>query len=369
MKGGSQKILVRGVNWLGDAVMTTPALQRLREAKPGAEIVLLTHEKLADLWRDQPVVDSIRTFSSGESAWSIGKKLRAEKFDVGLAFPNSHRSAIELWLAGIPHRIGYAHSLRNFFLTQPVPPHPVLVKMRKRSGAEIKRLVAGLNPVAPMAIPAQAHHIHQYLHLVGTLGANTEPLAPHLEISQREVANFQRRVAEISGNENPFWLGLNPGAEYGPAKRWLPERFVEAALQIHQQTGCGWIIFGGKDSATQIVAAELEKKLDQKNVANFAGKTTLRELCAGLKYCRLVLTNDTGPMHIAAALGTPIVVPFGSTSPELTGPTPSKRNVVLQSNVPCSPCFLRECPIDFRCMKSIETSEVVRSCLSLLKIM
>src|SRR4051812_46180028 len=113
-----EKILIRGVNWLGDAVMSTPALMQLRKAKPDAHITLLTHEKLADLFRDHPALDAVITFANEESAWNIGRKLRGENFDLGLALPNSHRSAIELWLARIPQRVGYSGPWRNLFLTK-----------------------------------------------------------------------------------------------------------------------------------------------------------------------------------------------------------------------------------------------------------
>jgi heptosyltransferase-2 len=362
-----EKILVRGVNWLGDAVMATPALMRLYEAKPEAQITLLTHEKLADLWHDHPAIHSVITFAKNESAWQIGQKLRRENFDVGLALPNSHRSAIELWFARIPQRIGYARFGRNLFLTKKVHQREGAVEMHKRSIAEIKDLIAGRKTKTDLPLPAQAHHIFQYLHLVAALGAKTEPLAPRIGIAENEIARFRARLKEISSNENPLWLGLNPGAEYGPAKRWPAERFVAAAIDLHQKTKCGWIIFGGKDSATQQIATELEKKLGHQFAANFAGQTTLSELCAGLKFCRLVLTNDTGPMHVAAALGTPVVVPFGSTSAALTGPTFSKNNALLEARVACAPCFLRECPIDFRCMESIGTEQVVTACLAVLE--
>ena len=362
-----EKILIRGVNWLGDAVMTTPAVQRLREAKPQAHITLLTHEKLAGLWRDHPALDAVMTFAKNESAWQIGQKLRREKFDVGLALPNSHRSAIELWLAGIPQRIGYARLGRNLFLTKTIQPRAGAVEMHKRSVAEINDLVAGRKIKNDKPFPPQAHHIFQYLHLVAALGAKTEPLAPRLEIAECAVAEFRARLQKISGNETGLWLGLNPGAEYGPAKRWPAERFIAAAIALHQKTKCGWIIFGANDPVTHQVAGELEKKLGQSFVVNFSGKTTLPELCAGLKFCKLVLTNDTGPMHIAAALGTPVVVPFGSTSAELTGPAFSKNNVLITASAPCAPCFLRECPIDFRCMKSIDTQQVVSACTNIVE--
>src|SRR5205814_7184778 len=137
---------------------------------------------------------------------------------------------------------------------------------------------------------------------------------------------------------------------------------------IQKQKDCVWLILGGK--ADQALAAEIEAAIQspQGAVSNLAGKTSLRELCAAVKLCRVVLTNDTGPMHIAAALGTPVVVPFGSTSPELTGPGSrgETRNALLSAHVPCSPCFRRECPIDFRCMRNISIEEVVEAVLRML---
>ncbi|HWF20398.1 MAG TPA: glycosyltransferase family 9 protein, partial [Verrucomicrobiae bacterium] len=244
----SQRILVRGVNWLGDAVMSTPALQRLREARPGAHITLLTHAKLADLWQNHPSVDAIETFSEDESAWSIGRRLREKKFDVGLVLPNSHRSALELWLAKIPERIGYARGLRNIFLTRSVALRSGAVTMHKRSTPEIEDLIRENAPQNPP--PTGAHHIHQYLHLTAALGAKPEPLPPKLAIAEQAVVDFIAKF-KLAANpsETPLWFGLNAGAEYGPAKRWPEERFIDAAIQIHRRTGCHWLIFGLKSDS------------------------------------------------------------------------------------------------------------------------
>jgi len=148
---------------------------------------------------------------------------------------------------------------------------------------------------------------------------------------------------------------MNPGAEYGPAKRWPVERFIAAAQEIQKRTNCVWLLFGGTGDAA--ITGQIAASLRASRVAfhALAGQTTLRELMALLKLCRVLLTNDSGPMHVAAALGTPVVVPFGSTSPELTGPglPGDPRHRLLKSDAPCSPCFLRECPIDFRCMQGI----------------
>ena len=356
-----RRLLVRGANWLGDAVMTTPALFRLREKFPDAHLAILTPEKLGDLWLHHPAVNETVSFASGENIFAVAKKLRAGKFDLALVLPNSPRSALEVFLAGIPQRFGYARPWRNFFLTQTVAPRAEAVQMWKRTAAEIQRLIAQ-PPTAqrqpPTANPL-AHQIHEYLHLAAALGANPEPLAPQLAVTPEEIAAAQKKFG-LDPITGPIF-GLNPGAEYGPAKRWPVEKFTAAAKEIQQRTNCTWLLFGGKND--QPLTARIESALRTPHSAlhNLAGQTSLRELMALLKLCRVLLANDTGPMHVAAALGTPVVVPFGSTSPALTGPglPGDPRQRLLKSDAPCSPCFLRECPIDFRCMNSIPVERVV----------
>jgi heptosyltransferase-2 len=363
-----RRILVRGVNWLGDAVMTTPALMRLREHFPEAHIAMLTAAKLQDIWWNHPAVNDVITFDPNESVFSVGRRLRAGQFDLALILPNSPRSALEAWLARIPQRVGLARPWRSAFLTNAIIPRPGAVKMRKRSVDEIKALIAhpperGAESAFQSQLLAEAHQIHEYLHLDGFLGANTTPLPPQLRVTEDEVASVRKKFGlETSA---PPIFGLNPGAEYGPAKRWPVERFIAAAREVQKRTGCTWLILGGKGDLN--LAEEIYASLKTSSPAthNLAGRTTLRELCAVLKWCDAVLTNDTGPMHLAAAVGTRVVVPFGSTSPELTGPgmPGDARHQLLKSEAPCSPCFLRECPIDFRCMKGIEVDSVVAALL------
>jgi lipopolysaccharide heptosyltransferase II len=376
-----RRILVRGVNWLGDAVMTTPALLRLRETFPAAHITLLGPEKLADLWKNHPAVDETISFATGESVFGIAKKLRPTGFDLALVLPNSPRSALEVFLAGIPQRVGYARPWRNFFLTQAVAARTGVVKMRKRPAAEIRRLAAGENIGNRKSEigNSNAHHIFEYLQLAAALGANPEPLAPQLAVTTEEIEAARNKFG-LENITRPVF-GLNPGAEYGPAKRWPVEKFIAAAKEIQQQTNCVWLIFGGKGDVELAgrIAAEIQhpaspaaaKRSEDGSIhpQNLAGKTSLRELMALLKCCRVLLTNDTGPMHVAAALGTPVVVPFGSTSPELTGPglPGDPRHWLLKSDAPCSPCFLRECPIDFRCMNGIGVERVVEAVLQTVR--
>jgi heptosyltransferase-2 len=369
-----RRILVRGTNWVGDAVMTTPALLRLREKFPDAHITLLTPEKLRDLWIRHSAIDETIVFAPGENVFSVGKKLRAGKFDLALVLPNSPRSAIESWLAGIPRRIGYARPWRNWFLTTRVTPRPDAVKMQKRSVAEIRQLVAAdvnrrgtSNGRVLTNAATNAHQIHEYLHLVAALGANPEPLPPRLVVTPDEIESVKKKFG-LGEIKRPIF-GLNPGAEYGPAKRWPVEKFIAAAREIQNRTNCTWLTFGGQADAALAHRIESAIPNPPSAIFNLAGKTSLRELMALLKLCRVLLTNDSGPMHVAAALGTPVVVPFGSTSPELTGPglPGDARNRLLKSDAPCAPCFLRECPIDFRCLNGISVERVVEAILQAIR--
>jgi heptosyltransferase-2 len=352
----TQKLLVRGVNWLGDAVMTTPAMQRLREHLPQAHITILTHEKLTDLWRGHPTVDDVTTYAKGEGPWAIARRLRNEHFDAALVFPNSPRSALESWLARIPRRIGYAHPWRNWLLTEAVPTRPGHVQMHKRTIREIKRLIAEHG--APRLASTTGHQINEYLHLVSTaFGANAAPVAPQIRISEVET-QAAREKFKLPADRPVF--AVNPGAEYGPGKRWPAKRFIAAMQQIQQQTTCAWVIVGGPGDVP--IATEIHSAFrSSQGTINLGGQTSLRELMAVLKFSRVLLTNDSGPMHLAAALGTRVVVPFGSTSPELTGPglPGDSHHHLLSASAPCSPCFLRTCPIDFRCMNNISVESVV----------
>ena len=365
-----RRILVRGTNWLGDAVMTTPALLRLREKFPAAHITLLTHAKLAELWRQHPAINETISFAPGENIFAVAKTLRAGKFNLALVLPNSPRAALEVFLAGIPQRLGYARPWRNFFLTQTVAPRATAVKMHKRTESEIQKLISQ-KPEAGnrnREKPKSAHQIFEYLNLVAALGANPEPVTPKLVVTPEEILAAKKKFG-LEKMDGPIF-GLNPGAEYGPAKRWPVEKFIAAAKEIQQRTNCAWILFGGKNDQLLTARIEVEIRNSKFEIRNLSGQTSLRELMALLKICRVVLTNDTGPMHVAAALGTPVVVPFGSTSPELTGPglPGDARHRLLKSDAPCAPCFLRECPIDFRCMNGITVERAVTAVLELNSI-
>ncbi len=327
------RIVIRSSNWLGDAVMTVPAVRAIKHGRPDAHITILTPEKLADVWRLVPEVDGLITYepSGGRGVlrslrslfhpWRVARKLRARNFDAAVIFPNSIRTAFEAWLAGIPRRVGYpGHKGRGLFLNQ--------ILREKKKDAQ------------------SAHQVHHYLKLAEFIGA---------EIGDEIV------LAENAGNHTArtgsLRIAVCPGAEYGGAKRWLPERFAEVIQSFSAERECEWTLVGTyKDRG--IADEILTHAKHPANATNLCGQTSLEQLIARLRASDVLLTNDTGTMHLAALLGIRTVAIFGSTEPALTGPL-GPGHVVLRHKVECSPCFLRECPIDFPCMKAIESPEVV----------
>jgi heptosyltransferase II len=348
--------------------MSTPALMRLREARPQAYIGLVTPAKLADLWQAHPAVNEVIPFTKAEGSGNLSKRIRAGGFQEALILPNSFRSAFECWLAGVPSRIGFGGNGRAVLMTQVVARRREEIHMRKRSAAEVRKLVAE-SPEKPRdRFPQSGHQLYDYLHLVSALGASTSPTPPRIAVLPSETEQFRNKHGVL--NEIPM-VGLNAGAEYGPAKRWPAEYFIQCAARVDAEERCAWLLTGG--AADTALANEIQSGIQKLNptarVYNFAGRTSLRELCVALELCDALLTNDTGPMHLAAAVGTPVIVPFGSTSPELTGPGISgdDRHRLILGQAPCAPCFRRECPIDLRCLRSISPEAVAAEVLLALR--
>ncbi len=309
------RILIRASNWLGDSVISIPAVRAIKRGRPDAHVTVLAPEKIAAVWRLVPEVDAVISLGT-MSLPVVARALRREKpFEVGIAFPNSLRSALELWLGKIPRRVGYAGHQRRWFLNQVVRPV-------ERSGPP-------------------PHQVEHYLDLARSLG---------VKATAEELVLAASPLLTTAGGHR---FGLCPGAEYGPAKRWLPERFAETAAAL----GGHWVLFGTAKDAE--VGAQIEATLG-KSCTNLIGRTTLQELIAELRTCELLLTNDTGTMHLATLLGVPVVAVFGSTEPSLTGPL-GRNHRVVRHQVECSPCFLRECPLDFRCMKAVGSAEEVEA--------
>jgi heptosyltransferase II len=321
------RILIRASNWLGDSVMSVSAVRAIKRGRPDTHVTVATPEKIAAVWKLIPEVDEIIPLP-GDSLFSSIRLFRQNgPYDVAVLFPNSLRAALEAWLSGIPRRVGYRGHWRAWLLNQIV---------RKR--------------VTPA--PLQHQSIH-YLRIAQDLGAEVHPAQFSLGGATPNVEP-PRIHPPSTINHQPI-LALCPGAEYGPAKRWLPERFAAAAATVAQENSARWKLFG---TATDTEVGGVIATALGKNCVNRIGETTLEQLIEELRGCRLLLTNDTGTMHLASLLGLPTVAIFGSTEPHLTGPL-GNSHIILRHHVECSPCFLRECPIDFRCMNAVSVEEVV----------
>ncbi|MFL6500797.1 MAG: lipopolysaccharide heptosyltransferase II, partial [Candidatus Udaeobacter sp.] len=318
------RILIRSSNWLGDAVMSVPAVRAIKNGRPDVHVTIAAPAKVAAMWKLIPEVDTIILLSEG-SFLSVVRLLKQQMpFDVAIVFPNSLRVALETWLSGIPRTVGYRGHWRSWLVNQ-------IVRESKK-------------PRPP------EHHSLRFLRIARECGAETS----NIEIQRpNQTSNLKHQTLRI---------GLCPGAEYGPAKRWLPERFADAAAKITAQSSAQWILFGTKNDAA--IGEQIATAIGD-HCVNRIGQTTLDQLIDELRQCSLLLTNDTGTMHLAALLGVPVVGIFGSTEPRLTGPL-GNRHTVLRHHVECSPCFLRECPIDFRCMKAVTAEEAAEAVLSML---
>jgi heptosyltransferase-2 len=332
----NEKILVRGVNWVGDAVMTTPALRAIRKAHPGTHISLLVRPGIAPLFEQNPDIDEIILYSDRfrgvfgrlRLAWHLRKK----RFTKAILLQNAFDAALVVFLAGIPQRIGYDRDGRKLLLTKAV------------QHRDLDRRV---------------HHVNYYLNLLKEAGIEASYSEPNLRLTIEEKMSARRILSEMPG---PI-LGINPGAAFGSAKRWLPERFAEVASWFVKETLGSVVIFGGENDAS--TAERIFRQIPM-NKMSLAGRTSMRELMAYISECDVFLTNDSGPMHIASAAGTPLVAIFGSTSPELTGPSGASQ-AVLKADMDCSPCFGRNCGKDYiRCMYAVSTEEVYDNVRKLL---
>ena len=363
-----RKILVRGVNWLGDAVMTAPAMVRLRERFPEAHITMLTRNHLAGIWQGHSATDEVIPIAHREGAWSLGRRLKKLSFDLGIALPNSFRTGLELRLAGIPVRIGYRGRGRWFTLTHRIRHAGDTYRMKKLTPPEIDRAVDSGKRAQP-EISTTSHHVHHYLKLLFPLGVSTVPCAPVIDVQAHEMDEAKDKFGIPGGDRRPL-IGINAGAEYGPAKRWPLTHFATAIRELHAQSNARFVLFGGLgDLAAAAELTELVRNFGGNEPApiyEVTGKTSLRELAALSKACHAFISNDSGPAHLAAAVGSTVIIPFGSTSPELTGPGApgNERHGIIKSSQPCSPCFRRVCPIEYRCLVEIHPETIIKETLT-----
>jgi heptosyltransferase-2 len=319
--------VVRAPNWVGDVVLSLPALRDLRRSFPAARLEVLARPWVGELYGAVPEVDAViesRGLAADTSA------LRG-RFDLSVLLPNSFAAALAPWRAGIPERWGYATDARGVLLTR-----------RCR---------------VPAAVRGRSQ-VYYYRAMLEGLGLSVSG-APDASLACPEV--WAVRGQALLGDPGP-WIGVNAGAFYGTAKRWLPERFAAAAALVARRSGSRVAIVG---SAAERPLGDLVAAQIGAGARVLCGETTLADLVGVLKQLRLLLTNDSGPMHLAAALGTPLVAVFGSTDWNETAPV-SERARVVREETECAPCRLRECPIDHRCMTRVAVDRVAAAALELV---
>lgn len=341
-KENGKKVLVRVPNWIGDAVMCLPALEALKRLFPSSTITVLARPKVIPVFENNPAVSEILEFGSKKGGilekLSISSELKGRGFDTAVLFQNAFEAAFLSFLSRIPERVGYARDLRSAFLTRAVP---VDREIKKR------------------------HHVFYYLNLVEALGGpmedEKEAPVPKLYISEEE-AGWASEFLEKKGLPGRPLFGAAPGASYGPAKMWPPERFSSVLKELTEARKGAALVFGGPDDKEACGAL----KRAYPHALDLSGALNLRQSMALMSLLDAFITNDSGPMHISAALGVPTVAIFGSTDSVLTGPV-GEKTAVVGKKMECSPCFKRECKYGhYECLRAIEAGEVLKAAKGLL---
>ena len=338
-----KEILVKGSNWVGDTIISFPAVYSLRRLFPQAHISVLAKSHLAELWEANPAVDGVIPYEMPTGAGRIfgelriARRIRQKDIDLTVLFPRSFSSAWMVFLGGIPRRVGYKGEGRDWLLTERID----------RTNELLRR-----------------HRMYYYLHLIERLGRCPSPLSPSLSLNGK-IERWATRFLTHNGLRGKVLIGFNPGATYGEAKCWPPERFVELGRRLRGDYDASILIFGSSRLKEKALNATIAEGIGE-GCLNLSGQTSLLELASLLRQCPLLVTNDTGTMHVAAAAGTRIVAIFGPTDPRTTSPL-GKGHVVIRKEVSCSPCLKRVCPEDHRCMDLIEVEEVYNAVGAQLK--
>lgn len=332
-----RKVFIRSTNWIGDAVMTTPALGAIRATFPRAEVVVAANPIVAELFSPHPYIDRVMVFDKknlhrGTAGFlHFCRTVRRERFDLAILLQNAIEAAIIPFLARVPRRAGYRTDGRGMLLTHGVP-----------VGKEERSL----------------HHTEYYLHMLSELGITGGTRRLVLECTKEEISWAAHLLRGSRG-----WIAVNPGAAFGSAKRWLPERFAAVADALTFEYNVKVLLTG---SPAEVGIGKGIEEAMQSQPLNLIGKTSVRQLMAVLSLCRLIITNDSGPMHVAAALGTPIVALFGSTDHTTTSPLAGNFRVV-RKDTPCAPCLKRTCPTDHACMEAITVEDVLKAVREIYK--
>lgn len=353
-----RRTLCAGVNWIGDTIMSMPAIDAWRRLHPDAHLSLLVKKNLAPLWEMHPGPDGIITYEDTTAGtFAIGKALRRTgRFDRAVVLPNSFRSALIPFLARIPERIGAPGRFRTFMLTHPVAasvsepnPSPVAASSLSRHG--------GMSEPIPASV-TRSHQAYEYFRLLG-LDPPDRIEPPRLRISEgaREAA-----LARLESLPHPR-VALIPGAARGPAKRWPAEHFSELGRRLARERACGIALFGGPDDSE--LCDGIREQIGD-NAVNLAGRTSLKEWAALLACCDLVICNDSGGMHLAAAVGTPLVAIYGLTDPAKTGPLGSRCEIIRDENAAAARDIPRDSQEARAALAAIPPARVLESALRLL---
>ena len=324
------KVLIRATNWVGDAIMALPALRAVRSRFSDAQITILARPYVAAIYKNQQVCDDMIVV---DDETDVVNELRVRKFDAALLLQNAFQAAWIAWRAEIPERIGYARDGRSFLLTKAVP--------------------------VPRAGEIPAHEQFYYLELLRRAGwLNDLPNEAFIKLNVLE--EDRRRASEFFAsagvNKDSLRIAIGAGASYGSAKCWPPDRFAELANRLQAQSHADVILFG--TAAEAAVSSAISANMHRPPI-DLTGKTSIADLPAHLSQCHLFIGNDSGAMHVAAAVGLPVVAIFGPTDPFGTAPVTQRCSIVQEKSY-CSPCFLRCCPTDHRCMTRV-TSNAVES--------
>lgn len=337
-----RRLLVFGPSWLGDAVMAIPVLRGLRRAFPDAHIAVVAREAVAGLYPCVPEVDQVVVYRRPRGprrllgyAELVGRCSRVHA-DTALILPRSFGSAWTALLADVSRRIGYAASGRGPLLTHPVPREPGLLR---------------------------THRVHYFQHLLRPLGVDPEPEPPRLLPTERGEREAERLLAPLTrGGSGPL-IALNPGANYGSAKQWPEIRYASLGRALRREFDARLVLVGA--SGDRDVCDRIRHEIDAGHVLDLSGATDLQALVSVLRRADLMVTNDTGAMHVGAAVGLRQIAVFGPTDPVTTAPY-GPGHAVVREPVDCSPCLLRTCPIDHRCMRRIDPERVLAACADLL---
>ncbi len=340
LPGDLRHILVRATNWIGDAIMALPALATIRANYPQARITLLALPWVADLFSSGDLVDQIVAYQRpGRHAglmgkWRLARELAGGGYDAAILLQNAFEAALITRLAGIPRVAGYPTDGRRLLLSHAAPRRPGL-KGR--------------------------HQVHYYQEMLEGLGLVRGSDIPRLPVAPAAAAWAEALLLQhrlVADDAAAPLVGLNPGAAYGPAKRWPAERYAELARRLAASRNCRFLVFG--TAADREAAACICRQAGAERVIDLTGATTLAQAVAAIARCRLFVTNDSGLMHVAGALAVPLVAIFGSTDPVATGPVGSP-SVIVRQALPCSPCLKTHCPQGhFRCMEELAVDDVLR---------